>query len=465
MLEKLFKLNENKTNVKTEVLAGITTFMTMAYILAVNPSTMTAFNDLEGYSGNIMNPNGVFYGTAIAAAIGCFLMAFLSNYPFALAPGMGLNAYFCWTVVVQLGYSWEVALAAVFVEGIIFVLLSLTNVREAIFNAFPLTLKHAASCGIGLFIAFIGLQNAGIVQNDDNTLLKFHAFSKETLHNSDMYAILAMIGVLIIAVLLIKKVKGGILLGILITWLIGCVFQLTGLYQVNPELGFYSMFPDFANGASLKDFGDVAFKLDFSQVFSGNFLICVFAFLFVDIFNTLGTLIGVSSKAGFLDKEGKMPRIKGTLLADSLATIFGSLFGVSTTTTFVESATGVAEGGRTGLTALTTGILFAVSIFLAPVFTAIPACATAPALIIVGFYMMASVLEIDFNDLTEAIPAFVCIIAMPFLYSIAEGISLGVISYVVINLVSGKAKEKRINILMYVLTALFLVNYASSVIF
>ncbi|HAU87723.1 MAG TPA: guanine permease [Lachnospiraceae bacterium] len=459
MLEKLFKLKENNTTVKTEVLAGLTTFMTMAYILAVNPQTMTAFNNLDGYKGTIMSQSGVFYGTAIAAAIGCFLMAFLANYPFGLAPGMGLNAYFCWTVVVNLGFTWQEALAAVFVEGIIFVLLSLTSVREAIFNAIPQTLKHAVSCGIGLFIAFIGLQNSGIVENNDNTLLQIHAFSKETFHTSDMCALLAMAGIIIVAILLIKKIKGGILLGILITWILGCICQLTGLYKVDADLGFFSMFPNFAEPIKISSVGDVAFKLDFSHLLSAEFATAIFAFLFVDMFDTLGTLIGVSSKANMLDKEGKLPRIRGALLADSLATIIGSLFGVSTTTTYVESATGVSEGGRTGLTAATTGILFAISILLAPIFTAIPSCATAPALIIVGFYMMASVLSVDFNDMTEAVPAFICIIAMPFFYSIAEGISLGVISYVVINVLSGKAKEKKISWLMYVLTVLFILKY------
>lgn len=459
MLEKLFKLKENNTTIKTEVLAGLTTFMTMAYILAVNPQTMTAFNNLDGYKGTIMSQSGVFYGTAIAAAIGCFLMAFLANYPFGLAPGMGLNAYFCWTVVVNLGFTWQEALAAVFVEGVIFVLLSLTNVREAIFNAIPQTLKHAVSCGIGLFIAFIGLQNSGIVENNDNTLLQIHAFSKETFHTSDICALLAMAGIIIVAILLIKKVKGGILLGILITWILGCICQLTGLYKVDANLGFFSMFPNFAEPVKISSVGDVAFKLDFSHLLSAEFVTAIFAFLFVDMFDTLGTLIGVSSKADMLDKEGKLPRIKGALLADSLATIIGSLFGVSTTTTYVESATGVSEGGRTGLTAATTGILFAISILLAPIFTAIPSCATAPALIIVGFYMMASVLSINFDDMTEAIPAFICIIAMPFFYSIAEGISLGVISYVVINVLTGKAKEKKISWLMYVLTGLFILKY------
>lgn len=459
MLEKLFKLKENNTTIKTEVLAGLTTFMTMAYILAVNPQTMTAFNNLDGYKGTIMSQSGVFYGTAIAAAIGCFLMAFLANYPFGLAPGMGLNAYFCWTVVVNLGFTWQEALAAVFVEGIIFVLLSLTNVREAIFNAIPQTLKHAVSCGIGLFIAFIGLQNSGIVENNDYTLLQIHAFSKETFHTSDICALLAMAGIIIVAILLIKKVKGGILLGILITWILGCICQLTGLYKVDANLGFFSMFPNFAEPVKISSVGDVAFKLDFSHLLSAEFVTAIFAFLFVDMFDTLGTLIGVSSKANMLDKEGKLPRIRGALLADSLATIIGSIFGVSTTTTYVESATGVSEGGRTGLTAATTGILFAISILLAPIFTAIPSCATAPALVIVGFYMMASVLSIDFDDMTDAIPAFICIIAMPFFYSIAEGISLGVISYVVINVLTGKAKEKKISWLMYVLTGLFILKY------
>lgn len=459
MLERLFKLKENNTNVKTEVLAGLTTFMTMAYILAVNPQTMTGFNKLDGYTGHIMNSQGVFYGTAIAAALGCFLMAFLANYPFGLAPGMGLNAYFCWTVVVKLGFTWEEALAAVFIEGVIFVLLSLTNVREAIFNAIPKTLKHAVSCGIGLFITFIGLQNSGIVENNDNTLLQFHDFTKETFHTSDICAILAMLGIIIVAFLLIKRVKGGILIGILITWILGCMCQLTGLYEVNPDAGCYSMFPNFSDVLQLDSLGDVAFKVDFSKLLSGEFFVAIFAFLFVDMFDTLGTLIGVSSKADMLDKNGKLPRIKGALLADSLATILGSLFGVSTTTTYVESATGVQEGGRTGLTAFTTGILFALSILLAPVFTAIPAFATAPALIIVGFYMMASILAIDFDDMTEAVPAFICIIAMPFFYSIAEGISLGVITYVLINVLSGKAKEKKIGWLMYVLAVLFVLKY------
>lgn len=459
MLERFFKLKENKTNVKTEVLAGLTTFMTMAYILAVNPSTMTAFNDILGLEGSArMNPNGVFLATAIASCLATLLMAFFANYPFALAPGMGLNAYFAYTVVLTMGYSWQVALAAVFVEGIVFILLSLTNVREAIFNSIPMTLKLAVGAGIGLFIAFIGLQNGKIVENNDATLVQFHAF-KDASQNANLSVILAILGVIITAIFLIKKVKGGILLGILATWILGIISQLTGLYVVDAPNGFYSMFPDFSQGLQLSALGDVAFKMDFSNVLSLNFIIVVFAFLFVDVFDTLGTLIGVSSKSNMLDKDGKLPRIKGALMADAIGTTAGAALGTSTVTTYVESATGVSEGGRTGLTSFVVAVLFGLSIFLSPIFLAIPAFATAPALIIVGFYMISSILKIDFADMSEAIPAFICIIAMPFMYSISEGISFGVISYVVINLITGKAKQKKISILMYVLAVLFILKY------
>jgi AGZA family xanthine/uracil permease-like MFS transporter len=451
LLEKIFKLKENNTNVKTEVLAGLTTFMTMAYILAVNPSTLTAFNGILGLDpANQMSASGVFIATAVASCVGSLLMAFLANYPFALAPGMGLNAYFCYTVVIKMGCSWQTALTAVFVEGIIFVILSLTSVREAIFNAIPTTLKSAISCGIGLFISFIGLQNAKIVQNNDATLVQFFDFTKETFHTQGIGVILALIGIIVTAVLLIKKVKGGILFGILSTWILGIICQLTGIYQVNIEAGAYSLLPDFSKGFQLSSISDVAFKLDFSNIFSIDFVVVVFAFLFVELFDTLGTLIGVSSKAGMLDKDGKLPRIKGALLADAGATVIGAVLGTSTTTAYVESATGVSEGGRTGLTAFTAGILFAISIFLSPIFLAIPSFATAPALIIVGFYMMGSIKNIDFDDMTEAIPAFICILAMPFLYSISEGIFFGFISYVVINVLSGNAKKKKISLLMYV---------------
>ena len=464
MLEKLFQLKENKTTVKTEILAGITTFMTMAYILAVNPSTLTAFNDILGLDGSArMNPSGVFMATALAAVVGTLLMAFLANYPFALAPGMGLNAYFSYTVVLNMGYTWKQALAAVFVEGLIFIILSLTNVREAIFNAIPQTLKYAVSCGIGLFIAFIGMQNAKIVEANSATLVQFHEFNKETFHTVGIGVILALLGVLITAILLIKKIKGGILIGILSTWILGILCELTGIYKVNAAAGFYSLIPNFT-APDIASLGDVAFKLDFSLLKGGasgivNFIVVIFSFLFVDMFDTLGTLMGVYAKADMLDKNGKLPRVKGALMADAVATSAGALFGTSTTTTYVESATGVTEGGRTGLTALTTAVLFAISIFFSPIFLAIPSFATAPALIIVGFYMMGSVLKIDFDDMTEAIPAFLCILAMPFLYSISEGIFFGVISYVVINLITGKAKEKNISILMYVLAVVFLLKY------
>ncbi len=434
--------------------------MTMAYILAVNPSTMTAFNDILGLEGSArMNPSGVFMATALASVIGTLLMALLANYPFALAPGMGLNAYFAYTVVLTMGYSWHVALTAVFVEGIIFILLSLTNVREALFNAIPQTLKYAVSCGIGLFIAFIGLQNSGIVESNAATLVQFHGFSAETFHTTGIAALLTIIGVLLTAVLLIRKVTGGILWGILSTWILGIICQLTGLYTVDPSVGAYSLLPDFSQGLQLAALGDVAFKLDFTGILTLDFLVVVFAFLFVDMFDTLGTLIGVSSKANMLDKDGKLPHIKGALLADAIATTAGAMLGTSTTTTYVESATGVSEGGRTGLTAFTTAILFALSIFLAPIFLAIPAFATAPALIIVGFYMLGSVANINFDDMGEAIPAFICIIAMPFTYSISEGIFFGVISYVVINLLTGKAKEKKISLLMYILAIVFVLKY------
>ena len=454
MLEKLFKLRENGTDAKTEVMAGITTFMTMAYILAVNPSILSATG---------MDSGAIFTSTALAAMIGTFLMAFFANYPFALAPGMGLNAYFAYTVVLGMGYSWKQALAAVFVEGIIFILLSLTNVREAIFNSIPMNLKHAVSVGIGLFIAFIGMQNAKIVVNNDSTLVSMFSFKSAaqngTFNTEGITVLLALIGVLITGVFLVKNVKGGILWGILITWALGIVCQFTGLYVPNVEAGFFSLLPDFSNGISIPSMAPTFMKMDFTVVFSLDFVVIMFAFLFVDMFDTLGTLIGVASKADMLDKDGKLPQIKGALLSDAVGTTVGAMCGTSTVTTFVESASGVAEGGRTGLTSIVAAILFGLSLLLSPIFLAIPSFATAPALIVVGFLMLTSVTKIDFNDMTEAIPAFIAIIAMPFLYSISEGISLGVISYVVINLVTGKAKEKKISILMYVLAILFVLKY------
>ncbi|MDY3015719.1 NCS2 family permease [Blautia sp.] len=453
-LDKIFHLKENHTDVKTEVIAGITTFMTMAYILAVNPNILEA-------SG--MDRGAIFTATALASFIATCLMALLSNYPFVLAPGMGLNAYFAYTVVLGMGYSWQQALAAVFVEGLIFILLSLTNVREAIFNSIPMNLKHAVSVGIGLFIAFIGLQNAKIVINNDSTLVGVFSFKSSaqngTFNSEGITVLLALIGVLITAVLLVKNVKGSILWGILITWLLGIICQFTGLYKPNPELGFFSLLPDFSRGISVPSMAPTFMKMDFSIVFSLDFIVIMFAFLFVDMFDTLGTLIGVASKADMLDKDGKLPRIKGALLSDAVGTSVGAVCGTSTVTTFVESASGVAEGGRTGLTALVAGLLFGLSLFLSPIFLAIPSFATAPALIIVGFMMLTSITKIDFSDYTEAIPCFIAIIAMPFMYSISEGIAMGVISYVVINLISGKAKDKKISVLMYVLAVLFVLKY------
>lgn len=457
MLEKLFKLKENNTTVKTEVLAGITTFMTMAYILAVNPSILAAAG---------MDQGAVFTATAVASFLGTLLMALFANYPFALAPGMGLNAYFAYTVVIGMGYTWQVALAAVFVEGLIFILLSVTNVREAIFNAIPMNLKSAVSVGIGLFIAFIGLQNAKIVIGGA-TLVELFSLEgynslngvEASMHDVGLTVILAIVGILITSILVVKDIKGNILWGILITWILGIICQLTGLYVPNLELGMFSLLPDFSNGISIPSLAPIFGKLSFSGIKIGQFIVVVFAFLFVDLFDTLGTLIGVSTKANMIDENGKLPKIKGALMADAVATTAGAVIGTSTVTTFVESASGVSEGGRTGLTAVTTAILFGASLLLSPIFLAIPSFATAPALVVVGFYMLSNVVNIDFTDFTEGIPCFICIAAMPFFYSISEGISMGVISYVVLNVISGKAKEKKLSVLMYVLAVLFIGKY------
>lgn len=449
MFEKLFKLSDNGTTVKTEVMAGITTFMTMAYILAVNPNILSAAG---------MDPTAVLLATAIASFIGTACMAFMANLPFAMSAGMGLNAYLSYTVVLGFGYSWQVALLAVFVEGIIFIALSLTNVREAIFNAIPLTLKKGVSVGIGLFIAFIGLQNAGL-SVDSSTLVTITSFT-DSFHTSGICALLALVGLFIMAVLYIKNVKGAILLGILATWAIGIVCQLVGLYQPD-YVNYFSLLPTMA----MTDFSKLSltvgqcFNVDFSNVGIVNFIVVVFSFLFVDIFDTLGTLIGVATKSKMLDSEGRLPGIKPALLADAIGTTAGAVLGTSTITTFVESASGAAAGGRTGLTALVTGLLFLLSTLFAPIFTAIPSFATAPALIMVGFLMVGTVTEISFDmdNLTEAIPAYLAIIAMPLFYSISEGISLGIISYTLLNLAAGKGKK--VAPLMYVLTVLFILKY------
>ena len=452
-LEKVFHLSETHTDVKTEVIAGITTFMTMAYILAVNPNILSDAG---------MDRGAVFTATALASLVATLLMAAFANYPFVLAPGMGLNAYFAYTVVLQMGYTWQMALAAVFVEGLIFIALSLTNVREAIFNAIPINLKHAVSAGIGLFIAFIGLQNAKIVV-DSATLVSVYSFKGSiaagNFNSEGITVLLALIGVLITGILIVKGIKGNILWGILITWILGILCEVTGLYQPNADLGMFSVIPDFTSGFGIPSMKETFMHVDFSRVLSLDFLVVMFAFLFVDMFDTLGTLIGVASKADMLDKDGKLPKIRGALLSDAIGTSLGALFGTSTTTTFVESASGVAEGGRTGLTAVTAAAFFGLSLFLSPIFLAIPSFATAPALSVVGFLMISAILKVDFNDFTEAIPAYIAVIAMPFMYSISEGIAMGVISYVVINLATGRAKEKKISALMYVLAVLFVLKY------
>ena len=471
MLEKFFRLRENKTTVRTEVVAGLTTFMTMAYILAVNPFFLSCAGMPKG---------GVLVATALAAFVGTMLMAAFANYPFVLAAGMGLNAYFAFTVCGDMGYSWPFALLAVFVEGLVFLALSVTPVREAIFNAIPLSLKKAVAAGIGLFITLIALKTAGILIPDQATYIKLVPFRGVPFHTAGIVAILALVGIVVTAVLHALRLKAAILLGILATWMLGVVAELTGLYEPDGA-GFLSTIPHFekgywhALGTTFREFGqtfgavfepsgwthtakDGAVTAGWNLAFSLNFFVVMFAFFFVDLFDTLGTLIGVSLKGGFLDKQGRLPRISGALYADSVATAVGAVFGTSTTTTFVESSAGVAAGGKTGLTAVTAAVLFLLSIFLAPLFLAIPGFATTPALVVVGFLMMGSVSGIDFNDVGEGLPAFLCIVAMPFFYSISDGIMFGVISYTFVNLCTGRAK--RISPVMYVLTALFIAKYA-----
>ena len=449
MLEKFFKLKENKTTVKTELAAGLTTFMTMAYILAVNPSVLSTTG---------MDSTAVLLATCLASFIGTACMAFMANLPFALSAGMGLNAYMAYTVCGIYGYSWQVALLAVFIEGIIFIILSLTSVREAIFNAIPLSLKRAVSVGIGLFIAFIGLQNAGLAV-DSATLVSLVNF-RENFSTTGICALLALIGLLMTSILYIKKVKGSILIGIFGTWILGIICQLVHIYVPDNE-SYFSLLPTFkmTDFSKLGETFGQCFNVDMSGVGIFNFVVVIFSFLFVDLFDTLGTLIGVSTKANMLDKDGKLPKIKPALLADAVATSAGAVLGTSTTTTFVESSSGVAAGGRTGLTALTTAVLFLLSMLFAPIFIAIPSFATAPALILVGFLMFSTISEIKLSEknYASAIPAYLCIIAMPLFYSISEGIAIGVISFVVTNLICGKRKE--INQIMYVLAVLFVLKY------
>ena len=448
VLDRVFRLRERNTSVRTEVVAGLTTFVTMAYILAVNPMIL-------GDAG--MDKGAVFTATCLASLIATVCMAFLSNYPFALSAGMGLNAYFAYTVVLKMGYSWQIALAAVFVEGVIFILLSLTRVREAVFNAIPMSLKHAVSAGIGLFIAFIGMQNCKLVV-DSSTLVEMYSFADNRADFSTVgiTVVLAMVGVLITGILVVRKVRGNILWGILATWALGILCQLTGLYDP-AVLG--SVVPDFSGGIAVPSLLPTLGQMDFSALLTPDFAVVVFALLFVDVFDTMGGLIGIASKADMLDENGRLPRLRGALLSDAIGTAAGALLGTSTVTTFAESAAGVAEGGRTGLTALVTGGLFGLALFLSPLFLAVPSFATAPALIVVGFMMTASILKVDFSDLADAIPAFLCFLAIPFLYSISEGIALGVISYVVIHAAAGRDSRRRISPAMYVLAVLFVLKY------
>lgn len=444
MLEKFFKLKENGTDVKTEVIGGVTTFMAMAYILAVNPSILSA-------SG--MDAQAILIATALASFVGTMCMALMANYPFALAPGLGLNAYFAFTVCGTMGYSWQFALFAVFAEGIIFLILSLTNVREAIFDSIPLQLKKGVSVGIGLFIAFIGLENGNIVVNSDSTLVTFVNF-REDFTNVGVCALLALIGLLIISILYVKKVKGAILIGIFATWFLGIIAQLTGLYT---GLSVLPVWSDFNIAAIGQTFGKCFTSEAFANFNALDFFAIMCAFLFVDIFDTLGTLIGCADKAKMLDKDGKLPRIKPALLADSIATSVGAIFGTSTTTTFVESSSGVSEGARTGLASVVTALLFLVSIVLSPIFIAIPSFATAPALIFVGFLMIMAVKDISFENPIEAIPAYIALLTMPLTYSISDGIAFGIISYVILHVFGGKAKE--VKPLMYILAVLFILKY------
>ncbi len=426
-LERQFKLQANKTNVRTEIVAGITTFMTMAYILIVNPLILSDAG---------MNLGGVFTATAISAIIATIAMALLANYPFALASGMGLNAFFAYTVVIGMGKSWQFALTAVLIEGIIFIILSLFKVREAIFDAIPMNLKRAVAVGIGLFIALIGFANAGIIETGDGTILGLGTLSSKGV-------LLALIGIVITGALLAWKVRGALLIGILATTVIGIPMGVTVLPQA-----IFQMPP------SLKG---LAFQFEWSQIFTWDMLLVVFTFLFVDIFDTVGTLTGVAAKADMLDKENKLPRANRALLADAIGTVAGACLGTSTVTTYVESASGVADGGRTGLTALSTAGMFLLALFLSPLFLMIPGEATAPALILVGLFMMTPILQIDLEDFTEAIPAFLTIVMMPFAYSIAEGIVFGMVSFVILKVLSGKHKD--VSIIMYVLAALFVLRH------
>lgn len=428
MFEKIFQLQKNNTTISREVIAGITTFMTMAYILVVNP-------DILSVTG--MNKEALFTATALASIIATLVMAFVANLPFALAPGMGLNAFFAFTVVLSMGYSWQTALTAVFIEGIIFILLTLLNIREIIVNSIPLPLKHAISVGIGFFIALIGFKNAGIVVYNESTLIGLGDLSEHGIW-------VALFGLFIISVLLVLRVQGAVLIGILAGAIIGIPLKIT----VIPHEGIFSLPPSL---------NPILFKLNFKEIFKPDILIVLFTFLFVDMFDTVGTLVGVSSKANMLDKDGKVPKAKQALFADAIGTTIGSLLGTSTVTTYVESAAGVTVGGRTGMTAFIVAVCFAIVLFISPLFLAIPGAATAPALIIIGLFMISPISKVQLENYIDAIPVFLTIIMMPLAFSISEGISFGIISYVLVRLFSGKWRE--VPIVLYILAVLFIARY------
>ena len=453
-MEKLFKLKEHNTTVKTEVMAGITTFLTMAYILAVNPNMLSA-------SG--MDNGAVFTATALASALATFIMAFWANYPIALSAGMGLNAYFAYTVCLGqlqgIDDPWKIALAAVLVEGIIFIILSFFKLRETIVNAIPENLKYGITSGIGLFIAFVGLKGAGVVVSDDSTLVALGNFGRPEVA-------LCLIGILVIAVMNHYNVKGSILWGILITWVLGIIAQLTGWYVVDPDAGAASLIPSLSASSFIPPSISSTFcKFDFAWIGShvSEFVVIVFSFLFVDMFDTIGTVIGVAEKADLLDEDGNLPRVGRVLMADAIGTVAGSMLGTSTVTSFVESSSGVAEGGKTGLTAMTSGILFLVALFLSPIFLAIPSFATAPALVIVGFFMASSIKKMEFDgDLADAVGGYLAFLMMPLTYSIANGIMFGVLAWFIIKVCTGQLKK--IHPVMYIVCALFIIRVITIII-
>ena len=441
---KAFGFDPAKHNVKTEIVAGLTTFLTMAYILAVNPNI---FGEIE-FMG--MPKDAVFTATALAAIVGTLIMAIYAKKPYALAPGLGLNAFFVYTVCLTLGYSWQFALTAVLIEGIIFIILTVTNVREAIINAIPAAMKSAVSAGIGLFIAFIGLYNAHIVVGGGGTVVSLG----DVMHGT---AALALIGLAITSVLMILKIRGAMLIGIIITAILGLFFEEPVDYA-NLDEGMKAVTVFTGVVDKVPSIEPIFCKFEWHNVFTKDMLIVVFTFLFIDMFDTIGTVIGVSKKANAMNPDGTIPGVKKVLMADAIATVWGAICGTSTTTTYVESASGVAEGGRTGLTSFTVAVCFAIALFFAPVFLAIPSAATAPALILVGCMMMTSILDVDFNDFSESIPAYICMIMMPLAYSISDGIMMGMISYVVLNVLCGK--YKKINLMTWILAILFIVRYA-----